>query len=335
MNRIEKLGRLARTFFHYRLGSPNLPYAPLRMWVESTNQCNLRCKVCPNSTDMTSVRGNMGMDLYRSIIAQTQGCVNDFNLSHRGEPLFHPELETMVALAKQAGIGSRIHTNATCLDRDRSNRLLHAAPDLVSFSFDGFDKTSYESVRVGGIFEVTLENIEYFLEEKRRLGIDKPYTIIQIILPDDATPDYRDHLERFGAGFESKGLDKFYIKKPHNWGGNTPGVLRKEVGYIPCTFLHYSMTVLFDGTVCPCPQDWYGSMPLGNLNKQSLEEIWNGKPYAELRMRMRRRDLDGLLCSNCDRVFRPSFMGIPTENLKAFFGETVAGYRLVRKIIRR
>lgn len=335
MNRLDKLGRLARIFQHYKTGSRTLPYLPLRMWVESTNQCNLRCTFCPNSADETSLRGNMSLPLYRSIINQCANKVNDFNLSHRGEPLFHPNLDVLIALAAQAHIGTRIHTNATCMDSIWTSRLLTASPDLISFSFDGYDKTSYESVRVGGHYETTLANIERLLAEKTARNLSRPYTIIQIILPNDATSEYRESLLQFGRHFEARGLDKFYIKKPHNWGGNTLGTVQRNAGYIPCTFLHYSMTVLYDGTVCPCPQDWYGTMPMGNLNSETIAEVWNGRPLQDLRRRMFNRDLTGLLCENCDRVFRPSFLGIPTENVKAFFGETLAGYDLVRKLIHK
>jgi radical SAM protein with 4Fe4S-binding SPASM domain len=35
--------------------------------------------------------------------------------------------------------------------------------------------------------------------------------------------------------------------------------------------------------VVTCTQDYNVEMVLGNVREQSLEEIWNGKPYADLR----------------------------------------------------
>jgi len=336
MNRLEKILHLSKIFYHYKNRSVQLPYMPIRMWVESTNSCNLRCSVCPNSSDTTSPRGNMEMSLFRKIIQEASGRVNDLNISHRGEPLFNPDLEEMIVLARSNGMGTRIHTNATMLDADRAVSLLESRPDLVSFSFDGYDKESYESVRVGGTFETTLANIRGFLSEKRRRGLARPYTVIQIIEPWDVTPEYRERLLAFGRQFREAGLDKFYVKRPHNWAGNAPGQIDLAQSYIPCTFLFYSMTVLWDGTVCPCPQDWYGTLPLGNLKNQTIEEIWNGEGMRDLRKRMHRCDLSGLLCQNCDRVYgKKNIMGVPTENIKAFLGETLAGYEFVGKIIRR
>jgi len=335
VKQLDKLTRLARIFYNYQTRQTTLPYLPIRLWVESTNSCNLKCEFCPNATDTTSIRGNMNMDLYRKIIQEVSGKANDINLSHRGEPLFHPELEEMIAIARENGLASRIHTNATRLDAERARSLLDSAPDLISFSFDGFDKETYEALRVGAVFEETMANIQYFFQEKRRRGAGKPYTVIQIIEPWDVTDEYRTKLASFGEEIKQAGLDKFYIKRPHNWAGNAPGEIPLANEFHPCTFLYYSMTVLWDGTVCPCPQDWYGSMPLGNLNNQSIAEVWNGEPMVSMRKRMHRKDLCGLLCENCDRVFRKNVCGIPTENVKAFLGETLAGYSLVRKIIRK
>ena len=335
MNRMQKISRLVRAFNSYKRGHSVLPYLPLRLWIETTNYCNLRCKVCPNATDTTSKRGNMDWNLYKSIIGQLKGKANDINLSHRGEPLFHPELERMIILARKAGINTRIHTNATMLNSDRAAMLMDAKPDLISFSFDGYDKETYESIRIGGCFEITYRNILGFLKRKLSLASSKPYTIVQIIMPEDADLEYKRKLHSMGSELQRWGLDKFYIKKPHNWAGNAPGEINSKTGFTPCTFLYYSMTILWDGTVCPCPQDWYASMIMGDANTQPLEQIWNGEPMKNLRRRMQRRDLEGLLCHQCDRVFRPSCMGIPTENVKAFFGETLAGYDLVRKIVRR
>lgn len=335
MKRFDKISRLASTFWHYKTRATVLPYLPVRIWLETTNQCNLRCSVCPNATDTVSVRGNMDMDLYTGIVDQLAGRVNDLNLSHRGEPLFHPELERMIRMAAERDLATRIHTNATMLDRDRSISLLDAGPDLMSFSFDGYDKNTYESVRVGGVFEETLRNIRFFLSEKTRRRLKKPYTVIQIIEPPDADRGYREKLDAFGRRFRSEGLDKFYVKKPHNWAGNAPGEYALDRNYLLCTFLYYSMTILWNGLVCPCPQDWYGTMVLGDLNEQTVESVWNGEKMLRMRRRAANQDFADSLCSHCDRIYRPAIMGIPTENLKSFFTETIAGYRLVRRLVRK
>ena len=43
------------------------------------------------------------------------------------------------------------------------------------------------------------------------------------------------------------------------------------------------MTVMVDGSVVPCTQDYNTEMLLGNANLQSLKEIWNSSIYDNFR----------------------------------------------------
>jgi len=42
------LRRLARIFWAYKTGATRVPQLPVRLWIESTSHCNLRCGYCPN-----------------------------------------------------------------------------------------------------------------------------------------------------------------------------------------------------------------------------------------------------------------------------------------------
>ena len=46
------------------------------------------------------------------------------------------------------------------------------------------------------------------------------------------------------------------------------------------------IVICADGTVTPCPQDFYACMRLGNVNEASLLEIWNGSAYRQLRRQL-------------------------------------------------
>ena len=50
-----------------------------------------------------------------------------------------------------------------------------------------------------------------------------------------------------------------------------------------CEFPWTSLTVMADGSVVPCTQDYDTEISLGNVNEQTLEEAWNGESYKNLR----------------------------------------------------
>ena len=79
------------------------------------------------------------------------------------------------------------------------------------------------------------------------------------------------------------------------------------------------MTIFFDGTVAPCPQDFFGKINVGNVANDTVENVWNNEVMRSLRRRMKRRDVDGLSpCSTCDILNRKTFMGVPVDYLFTF-----------------
>jgi len=327
------LVRLARLYKGYVGGDETCAYPPLRLWVEPTDVCNLRCVMCPQSSPKAFPKGYMELGLFTKIIDEAKAFVYDVNLHHRGESTIHPRLAEMVRYAKEAGLYTRLHTNGTLLDREKAVRLIEGGLDLISFSFDGYDKGTYEKIRVKGKFERTLGNILGFLETKRRLGKKTPYAVFETIdfSMGPATAEDKAHEQAFRARFAGLPLDRFIVKRPHNWAGTyAPGDPRtagKVHSYSPCTFPWYSMVIFWDGSVSPCPQDWYGELYLGDAKRQSLMEIWNGPGMVELRKKMQAQDVQCLSpCNQCDMLWRPKLLGVPTANMKDFLKENILGY---------
>ena len=71
-------------------GAAKVPQLPVRLWIESTSRCNLKCGYCPNKDVVKEDHGFMDFGLFTSIIDQVSDHAYDVNLFHRGEPLMHP-----------------------------------------------------------------------------------------------------------------------------------------------------------------------------------------------------------------------------------------------------
>src|SRR5262245_33819692 len=282
MQKSEHLYRLAKIFMAYRQKKVSGVPLPIRLWIEPTPYCNLKCPMCPQSdekiTEVTKGKTLMDFDLYKRIIDEAAGHVYDINLAHRGESIFHKGLPDMIRYASDKGIKTRLHTNATLLNEKWSNALLDSGLDLLSFSFDGFQKEPYEKIRIGSNFEKTLGNILQFLRMKKERKAKKPFTVFQVIELNGNTAGKEEFIKQF----DGLPLDQLYIKKPHNWGGIVTGnpIIDQQChreSYSHCSFLWYSLTILWDGHVTPCPQDFFQELVLGDLPKHSIREIWDGK----------------------------------------------------------
>jgi len=314
-----RLLRFIRILWHYKRGSAKLLYAPMRLWVEPTSFCNLKCPMCTSKDIPEDQIGYMDWDLYKKIIDEAKGFVHDINLFLGGESLFHKRLPDMIRYAKDNGIGTRLSTNVTVLTKDKTKALLDAGLDFIIFSFDGYEKEVYEKIRINANFEKTLGNIRGFLEEKKRRGSGKPYVVFQVI---EFNRDDSEKRNAFLKGLDGLPIDKLSLIAPHTFGGkisqNGDKKFRK-VGrkYVPCTFLWYSMSIKWDGTVVPCCVDLAGDMPLGDVRKESLLKIWNGQGLIELREKIASgKYTDVPLCRGCDILWKEQLFGIPVKSLK-------------------
>jgi MoaA/NifB/PqqE/SkfB family radical SAM enzyme len=341
--KLRHIGRLARIFWAYRTGAAKVPQLPVRLWIESTSRCNLKCGYCPNKDVVKEDHGFMDFGLFTSIVDQVADHAYDVNLFHRGEPLMHPRLPDMVAYARGKGLYTRVHTNITLLNEKKGRALIESGLDFLSCSFDGYEKDMYERNRVGAKFEWALDHLKGFLRLKRDLGVKNPLTVLQVMeIGAPPKPELKRLRRKFLDNFKGLPLDRVILRTPHNWAGDVfmPELSRDALladgrRFTPCTFLWYSTSVYWDGTVVACPQDFFGKLGMGDLKAKPLSEIWNDSRLVDLRTRMAKGDVPKELpCYTCDRIWRHQVMAVPTDYLRTFLSDHVMSYGWLRRLAR-
>ncbi|MGB9586711.1 MAG: SPASM domain-containing protein, partial [Armatimonadota bacterium] len=234
-------------------------------------------------------------------------------------------------------IRTRIHTNGTVLSEELSRELIVAGVGVTSFSFDGYDREMYEANRPGADFDHVLGNIVRFLEVKRTIGSRTPFVVIELMeITDLPRNQIRRKRRQFLSMFEGLPLDKFVIRRPHNWAGliKTDLITTSGQGRIPCPLLWHALVVFWDGRVMPCPQDFFGMLQVGDTRKESLSMCWNGNPIRELRREMSKPDqIERHPCVDCDRLSRLTFGGIPIDYLGRFVSDTLFGNSWLSRIL--
>jgi radical SAM protein with 4Fe4S-binding SPASM domain len=321
--------RLYRIWQAFRKGETSLSYFPSRIWIELTDHCNLKCPLCPNQSLPKEIKGYISPELFKEIVDQVQGKVHDLYLFHRGEPLLHPHLGELIHYAQSRRVPCRIHTNATRLSDTISRQILTAGLEVLSFSFDGFNAALYEKNRYPAEFEKTLGNIKRFLRLKKESQKRKPSTILQMMCVEK---NHREpELKKLISSLKSLGLDRVVFRDPHNWGGAISYPVEspeeKNGPVFSCTFPWYALIIYWNGKVGPCPQDFFARMMVGDINKNSIREIWNGPEMQELRKKIKDRRYQFLdPCRQCDRPRRKTVAGVPMEYFKTFLKENIWGY---------
>ncbi|MBC8389344.1 MAG: radical SAM protein [Actinobacteria bacterium] len=330
MKKIKYFINLVRIYFTYILRKKRCSYLPIRLWIETSSRCNLKCRLCVNKDIPPELKGDMDFNLYKKIVDEVKDYVFDINLFHRGEPLLNPKIVDMIKYANKRNIKTRIHTNGVLLTDELSHKLIKSGLNLISFSFDGYTKKTYEKNRVNAVYDNTLSNIINFLKIKSQLKSKTPFTIIQVMEFDEelSSKNLSDQKSNFIKKFDKLPLDKIIIRTPHNWGGlleleGIKKINKEKSRLIPCTFPWYSLTIFYDGKVHLCPQDFEGEILLGNACKDSLKNIFNNEIMADVRNKFKMKDIEDMNpCSSCDRVWRETIAGIPREYLSIFLKDS-------------
>ncbi|MBI4568734.1 MAG: SPASM domain-containing protein [Planctomycetes bacterium] len=282
---------------------------PKILWVELTNKCNYACVMCPNAADVTQKRGFtfMSRDLFRKVVDEAASFDPFFAIFLGGESMLHPHLFEMIRYGKERGL-SKIHlvTNGSMLTEKRCAETLDSNLDLLTFSFDGYDRKTFEYARIGGSFDEVTANIRRLLRMKKARGLSKPYTKIY------ALDLHHEGDAKFAAFFESfrdDGLNEYGVEKPGHWAGRFLGTDRfiaPENGprFFPCHYLWKSLSILADGTVVPCCADFEGQLPIGDAHAETLLEVWNGPRLKAMRESHLAARVDRYgLCAKCDVVW--------------------------------
>ena len=144
----------------YQTGQTRLVPPPDRMYIESTNLCNLDCVMCPTGLKQISrPKGYMDFDLFKAIVDEMAPHVKATTLHIWGEPLLHPRIYDMIAYCRRHGLHSEISTNATLLDEESSRKIVDGGLGAIYLCLDGATPETYEKVRRRGDFEEARDKI--------------------------------------------------------------------------------------------------------------------------------------------------------------------------------
>jgi len=320
-NQVKNFIKIVKSIINYKRQKVKVSNLPYFISIETSSICNLRCVMCPQSSDQDFVKRNMKLDLYKKIIDDVKGFATDVDLFSRGEPLLNPDIFEMIRYTKESGLKARIHSNGTLLTKEKGRKLVESGLDTISFSLDGYDKETYENIRVNANFEKTIENIKRLLEIKQSLNSEKPFVMIQNILVSTLDREQAtEGINFFREYFKGLPVDEYKVIEQHTFAGlvEKEGEAGLHNNYVVCKFPWYAMFFLSDGTLVPCCNDWYAEYPLGNAEDIKCSDAFNGEAIQNLRKNLLTESGSKKvsICAKCDVPYRQTAFEISFKNIK-------------------
>lgn len=247
---------------------------PKEIQIETVNFCNARCDMCPIK-DMTRPKEFMPDDKVYKLIGQAlEFPLEKLHLFLNGEPLIDKRMPDFIRYAQEKKKFKETKTilfsNGSLLTEEMAEGLIDNL-DIIVFSINAATKETYEKI-TNLNFKNTTDNIKNFLKKK---GNKKPEVVCQMIEREET----KNEVEEFKRMWEGQSIN--IVPYLYNYG---QGVILHDVSKRDrlCLRMENILCVLSDGKVCLCCFDYDGRFIIGNTNKQTLKEVWEGNKRREV-----------------------------------------------------
>jgi len=266
-----------------------------KVYLEISNLCNLSCAFCPGTK---REKRRMTPEEF-SLLAPKLRPYTDFLYFHiMGEPLCHPQLAEFLTIAHTHGFKVILTTNGTLLPRQQE--LLLSAPALhkINISLHAFEANDLSIP-----FETYLQGCFAFGQaaggEKlvvyrlwNQGGADEKNTQILSVMKQAFPAPWEK--ERLGTRIAHRTYLEYGDK--FDW----PDLQAPEgSNRVFCYGLRDQIGVLCDGTVVPCCLDHEGDLALGNLFRESIEEILSSPRAKAIYDGFSKKEAAEELCRKC------------------------------------
>ncbi len=303
---------------------PHRP-SPWRVtFITNPDKCNLHCKMCDtfSADNRHRLKELRRPELDFSVIEKTVNLLSPHGLreiipSTMGEPLLYTHFEQLVELCRKNNVKMNLTTNGTFPKGGVdfwADKLLDVMSD-VKFSINGINPAINEAIMCGIDTEKQLQNIEYYLKQRKNLGSKSTVTLQCTFMKSNLY-----ELETIIHWAINHGVDR--VKGHHLWktsdsldvemlrtAENAPlwnevcakchaiadGKIKLE-NFTPidlaapaidsddtfCQFLGQELWIEYDGSyqICCCPSEVRREFgDFGNVNGPSPLEMWNGEKY--------------------------------------------------------
>ena len=265
---------------------------PTMLQLESSTACSARCIFCPHS-ELKRPQGSMSDELYIKILNDAARCgIKQVLLFLNGEPFIFSRIFQWLDELRSRGMTTIFYTNASHLDSEKAARLVRYSDTVTNmiFSVSGIDQLTHHDI-MGLDHERVKNNITNFMSVNQ----GKIPCVAQMPLF-SKTESWVDQWQKLWEPI----VGTAHTTCMYNYAGRIHDRLETRLPRKYCGRLDH-LYVLWDGRVCLCCMDSEGEVILGNLNNQSVSEVFNSVMMNSFRDSHRRECWDNLsLCNVCN-----------------------------------
>lgn len=313
--------------------------------VEVTTRCYLRCVMCEHTFFPPEyLNQDLTFEQFKALVDSVPK-LKWINLTGEGSSFLNKDFMDMVRYAKGKGLYVDFSHDFLYMPTYIARELIELGVERIYVSIDAVTKETYEKIRVGSNFDKVVNNIKRFVELKRELKSPLPELCFRMTFFKDNIHEVENLIgliHSFGTredlGDEPSvnivGLLEFeetkgWVREIDPWVVERTNLYAKLYGFKMywshpshdenkkppldyCTFWSEPY-IMIGGYVLPCcailmsnRRPFLERYAFGNINRQSLREIWNSLRFKAFRRLVTNpHDQVPILCAGC-RTFNTS-----------------------------
>jgi wyosine [tRNA(Phe)-imidazoG37] synthetase (radical SAM superfamily) len=282
--------------------------------IETTNTCNMTCKMCPRTTLMTRPVETMEPELFEKIVDQMKNhnshlwrkwvdfckinyaiypdemSENHFflyvipkvvQLHGYGDPLLDKNMGRYVKYLVERGFESYFSCNPANIDIDKTIEIFANGLTYIKYSVESVKDDMHKELRGSkSDFYKSYNNILNVLAIKKAMGLKTVVVITMLNLNREAQKEEYAELRRL---FEGKDVYVYLKSEDTQWYRKVNHESNSIHWSEPCKHPWMSMTIKSNGEAVMCMEDFNNAIVLGDAKHETLYDIWNGKAYESFR----------------------------------------------------
>ena len=281
---------------------------PLLVDIEITNHCNLKCLFCSRLI-MKRSKGFMTEILFKKIVDECSQYNTPIRFTLWGEPFLHPKIIDFCRYVKSKILLLHITSNGLLIKESDMKSLINLGVDSIVFSFQGATKEQYEIMRNNNKYDRLKMNVLKMVElRKDKL---KPFIHISSTMINETEEELKKFIKYWENIVDSVGNGRTNLSRLSAYykGKEDFDFLREietiKKGYRTCVEVWQKLNINWDGKISCCCADYDNLMMVGDMNKDTLYNIWNNSEELKLfRKLLDKKMFKSLsLCSNCYHTY--------------------------------
>lgn len=258
-----------------------------KIYVEITNTCNLNCSFCIHTTRN---KGFITIEKFKDLLKKLNGYTKYLYFHVLGEPLLHPQINELIDIAYQENYFINLTTNGYLISKVEKNKNIRQ----INISLHSYSSNSNKTLEqyLLDIVSASKQLVDNGTIINYRLWTKSPYQQ-QII---DFLNEYYHVDIKLQKGFKIEKNIFIEEDKEFIW----PDINNNVCNYTGnCHALKDHIGILVDGTVVPCCLDSQGTINLGNIYQEELNDILKQERVVKMINGFKENKRVENLCKHC------------------------------------